>query len=115
MRDSILQSLIPWYIADVDTLSRGANVELVDEHTIRITPLINEGIAKAAKNLGREEETPLFAIELVFDDEGRLQQKRVVDTRTGNSRRRRLRFWMTARSATFVGDSRMNSGEVQAD
>ena len=105
--NSILQSLIPWHVADAVTLSRGANVELVGEHTIRITPLINEGIAKAAKKLGREKETRLLAIELVFDAEARLIGRRLVETQSGDVLSRQ-EFHADGSVVSFVGDEQLD-------
>ncbi|MHC4874913.1 MAG: VIT domain-containing protein [Planctomycetota bacterium] len=106
--DSILQSLIPWYVVDVATLSRGANVELIDEHTVRVTPLINKHLAEYATKEGKEAETPLLAVELIFDEAGHLQQKRVVDTRTGHSQQR-VAFLEDGKVVMFAGDSRQKT------
>jgi tetratricopeptide (TPR) repeat protein len=65
-----VHSLIPWLVASVDDLAIEANIELVDRHTIRIVSIRD----KSEKTDG-----PRLAVELVFDNESRLTERRVVN------------------------------------
>jgi len=65
-----VHSLIPWLVAQVDDLAIGANIELVDRHTIRI-------VSMRDKSEGTDELR--LAVDLVFDDESRLTERRVVN------------------------------------
>jgi ferric-dicitrate binding protein FerR (iron transport regulator) len=105
-----IQSLIPWYVPSADDLSIDADLQAVGELTVRITrrmgtparPQIAEG-QKAdegqradegqQKNETDGEESPPheIAFELVFGEDGRLVETRIVDV-TANKRLARQSF-----------------------
>ena len=62
-----VQSLVPWYVPTADELSLNGDVKTVGERTVRITPT------------GEAASTIRSMIELVFAEEGRLSELRVID------------------------------------
>jgi len=105
--NSILQSLIPWYVADVATLSRGANVDLVAENTLRITPLTNAGLKQNAERVDGKGPLRLLAIELVFDAETRLIERRLIETESGDILSRQ-EYRADGSVVSFVGDEQLD-------
>lgn len=83
-----IQALIPWYVPSADDLSVGANIKAIGERTIRITGLKPEVDAAKpvvdAKSPKADSPKPhQVAIDLVFAEEGRLIETRVVDVTEG--------------------------------
>jgi len=79
-----LAAAVPWLVPPADDLTVGANVTLVDDRTVAVTPL--DGRAKAR-----------FATHLVFTSDGRLAERRRVATSDGR----------TVRRLTFSPDGRV--------
>ncbi|HLQ45945.1 MAG TPA: hypothetical protein VK137_14495, partial [Planctomycetaceae bacterium] len=65
---SAIQSLIPWYVPSADDLSVDADVKAIGERTIRVTRLKRD-----------EPPTPQIAFDLIFAEDGRLRESRVID------------------------------------
>lgn len=89
---SAIQSLIPWYVPSADDLSVNADVTLAGERTVRITMAKQVGqlpvetadeqhLLKRPVSKSQESATPELAVELVFADEGRLTELRLIDVR----------------------------------
>ncbi|MBI1310025.1 hypothetical protein GC176_01870 [bacterium] len=108
--DAILQSLVPWYVTDAVSLSRGANVDLVGENTLRITPLANAGLKQNAEKGGKSGPR-LPAIELVFDAEARLIERRLVETQSGDVLSRQ-EYRSDGSVVSFVDDKQLESDET---
>ncbi len=94
---SAIQSLIPWYVPSADDLNVDADLKSVGERTVRITRLVRtEPVAELARVRKDGESNRILAnpatdtphqtaFELVFAEDGRLVETRVVDV-TANKR-----------------------------
>ena len=71
-----LQTLLPWLVRSVADLSRDADLKLVDDHVVAIMPH-----ARAAEETKRK----VVHVHLVFADDGRLSERRVVDPESGRA------------------------------
>ena len=76
---SAIQSLIPWYVPSADDLSVESDVKSIGERTIRITRRTG---TPARQSSGDGQKCPSYeiAVELVFDEGGRLSETRVIDS-----------------------------------
>ena len=77
---SAIQSLIPWYVPSADDLSVEADVKSVGERTIRITSRMGT-LARPNSGDGQEFPSNEIAVELVFAEDGRLSETRVIGMR----------------------------------
>lgn len=75
---SSIQSLVPWYVPAAEDLNVEADLALVADRTIRITHIQRD--EPAADKPATE-----IAVELVFAEEGRLNEIRVLDLSAGKT------------------------------
>lgn len=73
----VLQRLTPWIVLPDEDLAIGSDVRMAGPNTIRITALRSEA-TNDDENATNSEKTREIALELVFDDEARLIERRVV-------------------------------------
>src|SRR5262249_18150692 len=64
---------VPWALPRVEDLARGADLRLLDEHTVAVVP-------HGARTKDEKGKTiPYLVTQFVFDDEGRLSEQRAVE------------------------------------
>ena len=73
-----LQTLVPWLVRSADELSHHADVRLVKENVVAVVPhtVVSEGATPTEGQRTRE-------MHLVFATDGRLRERRVVETDSG--------------------------------
>jgi len=78
-------SVVPWYLPPAEDLARGFDLVMVDEHTVAVAPRTLEQSKPATQPTTQ----PSYArIHLVFDAEGLLRERRVVEMPSGKTLRR---------------------------
>jgi tetratricopeptide (TPR) repeat protein len=66
-------ALVPWAVPPADDLARGADLKLVDAHTVAVVPT---GAEALKDRKGRP--VPYLALRLVFAEDGKLAERRLV-------------------------------------
>src|SRR5262249_40644171 len=64
---------VPWALPTVEDLARGANLQVVGKHTVRVSP----------RDAGTEK--PFVCVDLLFAPEGRLAERRVLEMPAGKT------------------------------
>ena len=78
-------SVVPWYLPPAEDLARGFDLVMVDEHTVAVVPRT----AEQGKPATQPTTQPSYArIHLVFDADGSLRERRVVEMPSGKTLRR---------------------------
>ncbi len=102
---SAIQSLIPWYVPSAEDLSVEADVKSVGERTIRITRRMGTP-ARPHSGDGQESPSHEIAIELLFAEDGRLSETRVVNI-TANKRLAKQTFAADGTIRLFDADDKL--------
>ena len=106
-------ALVPWALPRVEDLARGADLKAVDALTVAIVPRVPETKDAAGKVL------PTFEVYLVFGDDGRLIEQRIVEMpvkKVGEIMDRTVRTFDSIRDpSTFILDMTEALDSMQAN
>lgn len=102
-----LQTLVPWLVRSADELSHHADVRLVKENVVAVVPhtVVSEGATPTEGQRTRE-------MHLVFATDGRLRERRVVETDSGRVLRS-IRFQKDG-SLKITGDGDLRTASREA-
>ena len=76
-----VESLVPWLLPSVEELSRHADVVLIDDHTVAIVPRRK---VEYDKQIDEETSDAGWETHLVFAADGRLSERRIVQSESKN-------------------------------
>jgi len=76
-----LSQLVPWVLPPAEDLARGADLVAVEKNTVAIVP---HGIEDFKDSKGKP--LPYARVHLIFDENGRLAERRLVEMRAGTMR-----------------------------
>lgn len=70
--------LLPWLVAPADELAIGANVTAIGANIVAVTPL-------KPNTKSEEQDARVLRVHLIFGSDGRLQERQLVDTESGDT------------------------------
>jgi tetratricopeptide (TPR) repeat protein len=89
---STIHQLVPWLLPDIDLLARQYHITAVNDHTVALTPIVDARSQSADDTEPAEEseddkdgkaDSRRWILHLVFDQQGHLAARRLVDQESG--------------------------------
>jgi ferric-dicitrate binding protein FerR (iron transport regulator) len=98
-----LSRLVPWYLPPAEDLARGAHVTRMGQRTVAITPIESPHREKDTEK--KDTKAATWAVQLEFDESGRLVSRRLVNT-TDNKTLLRVTFDASGDCRWLDGDDK---------